>query len=211
MPESTKSHAAICKCDDGERLSPQALTIELRSAVAKAFPNVDPTTMIAGVADPYVFLTPAAREFDAAKRAKLDRLLRDTLGKHRGVSKIFDAKTLSEKCPLALAKNEDDDFTIMCRGWPPGTPAETGAGDYYVIVGRGSFFDAEYTTGKGTNHGSPYLYDRAVPLIVRTKDKSDAGRIIQEPIDFTAYSEIEASMLGLDPRSPKEIFAAKKR
>jgi hypothetical protein len=66
------------------------------------------------------------------------------------------------------------------------------------------------TIGKGTSHGSPYLFDREVPLFVRTADRSGAGTVISERVEFTAYSAIKASLLGLDPRSPREILAPKK-
>ena len=37
-----------------------------------------------------------------------------------------------------------------------------------------------------------------------------ATTVIEGRVDFTAYSAIEASLLGLDPRSPKEILSPKK-
>lgn len=210
MPEARKSRAAHCECKEGERLSPQAMTTELRAAVTKALGGAA-TDFVAGVADPYVFLTPAARALPEAKRATLDRAVRASVAKHKGVVQVFEAKALAERCPDALAQKGDDDFTLVCRSWPAGAPADTGAGDYYLLAARGSFFDAEIATGKGTSHGTPYLYDRTVPLFVRTADKRDAGAVIEQRIDFTAYSAIEASLLGLDPRSPKDILAAAKR
>ena len=211
MPESTKARAKVCpECKTGERLSPQALGGEIRAAVKKVLPDVDPKTLVAGLADPYVFLTPEARALPPAKLALVDKSVRDVLAKHKGVAEIFDAKMLGEKCPDALAKGGEDILALVCRGWPRGAPSETGAGDYYVVVSRGSFFDAEMTTGKGTSHGAPYLFDREVPLFVRTADHADAGTVIDTRVDFTAYSAIEASLLGLDPRSPKEILSGKK-
>lgn len=211
MPESTKSRAAICPdCKTAERLSPQALGAEIRAALKKLLPDVDPKTLVAGLADPYVFLTPAARALEPAKRAIVDKAVREVLAKHEGVAQVLDVKTLAEKCPGALAKGGDEELTLVCRGWPRGEPNETGAGDYYVVVARGSFFDAEMTVGKGTSHGAPYLFDRQVPLFVRTADRSGAGTVIDEPVDFTAYAAIEASLLGLDARSPKDILPSKK-
>jgi hypothetical protein len=211
MPESTKSRAAICpECKTGERISSLAVGAEIRTAVTKAIAGVDAKTLVAGVADPYVFLTPAARALEPTKRALVDKAVREVLGKHEGVAQVLDVKTLTEKCPDALAKGGDDVLTLVCRGWPRGEPGDTGAGDYYVVVARGSFFEAEMTIGKGTSHGSPYLFDREVPLFVRTADRSGAGTVISERVEFTAYSAIEASLLGLDPRSPREILAPKK-
>lgn len=211
MPESTESRQKVCPdCKTGERLSPQALTAEMRAALKKTMPDADPKDLIAGIADPYVFLTPAARALDPKKRALVDNAVRDVFAKHKGVLQVLDAKTLAEKCPDAIAKGGEDDLALVCRGWPPGAPGDTGAGDFYVLFEKGSFFEAEMTIGKGTSHGTQYLFDREVPLFVRTPDHASAGTVIAERVDFTSYSAIEASLLGLDPRSPKEILEKKR-
>jgi hypothetical protein len=204
MPETAKARADRCAdCTTGERIAPVALGAELRAALKQALGAGD---FVEGVADPYVYLSRAARTLPPAKRAALDRAVRATLAKHKGVAKVYDAKTLAASCPAALAKGGDDMLALVCRSWP-GPPAESGAGDYYVVTAPGSFFDAEITTGKGTSHGTPYLYDRTVPLLVRAPGV-DAGEVVDEPIDFAAYSAIEASLLGLDPRTPKAILEA---
>lgn len=211
MPEATKSRAQICPdCKTGERLSPQAVGAEIRAVLTKTMPGVDPKTLVAGLADPYVFLTPEARALPPAKLAIVDKAVRDVLVKHKGIAQVLDWKTLEAKCPAALAKGGEDDLTLVCRGWSKGNPNDTGAGDYYVVIARGSFFEAEMTIGKGTSHGTPYLFDREVPLFVRTADRANAATVIEERVDFAAYSAIEASLLGLDPRSPKDILAPKK-
>jgi predicted AlkP superfamily pyrophosphatase or phosphodiesterase len=211
MPESTKSRATVCSdCKTSERLSPQAVGAEIRAAVAKVIPGVDAKTLVAGLADPYVFLTPAARALEPAKRALVDKAVRDVLAKHKGVAQVLDTKTLMEKCPAALAKGDDDLLALVCRGWPKGDPNETGAGDYYLVMARGSFLDAEYTLGKGSSHGTPYAFDREVPLFVRTASHADAGTVVGDRVEFTTYAAIEASLLGLDPRTPHEIITAKK-
>lgn len=212
MPESTKSRATICpECKTAERLSPQAVGAEIRSAVTKLIPGVDANKLVAGIADPYVFLTPAARALEPGKRALVDKAVRDVLAKHKGVAQVLDVKTLTEKCPDALAKGGDDDLTLVCRGWPKGAPGDTGAGDYYVVIAKGSFFEAEMTVGKGTSHGTPYLFDREVPLLVRTADRAGAGAVIADRVDFTAYAAVEAALLGLDARSPRDILAASRK
>lgn len=203
MPEATASRAAHCTCTTGERIGPVALGTELRAAVKQAVGAGD---FVDGVADPYVYLSTAARRLPPPKRAALDRAVRATLAKHKGVANVFDAKTLASSCPAAIAKGGDDVLALVCRSWP-GPPAESGAGDYYVVTAPGSFFDAEITTGKGTSHGTPHPYDRAVPLLVLAP-RVDAGTVIDGPIDFGAYAAIEASLLGLEPRSPKEILDA---
>ena len=70
-------------------------------------------------------------------------------------------------------------------------------------------WDAEYVAGRGMNHGSPYLYERTVPLFVRASGgETEAGRAIDAPVDFTAYATIEAALLGLDPKTPRALLDA---
>jgi hypothetical protein len=60
------------------------------------------------------------------------------------------------------------------------------AGDFYLVVGEGVFFDPTYAPGHGESHGSPYLYDRAVPLLVRGAG-AVPGTVGEAPIPFTAF------------------------
>ena len=73
------------------------------------------------------------------------------------------------------------------------------AGDYYVLVSRGSFFDPLYVVGTGTSHGSPYLYDRAVPLVVRAPGRVVAGIVNEGPLDFRAFARAATDLLGIPP------------
>jgi hypothetical protein len=49
----------------------------------------------------------------------------------------------------------------------------------------------------GASHGSPYLYDRAVPLFVRAPGRVDAGGALDAPVPFTRYREMAERLLGL--------------
>jgi hypothetical protein len=71
------------------------------------------------------------------------------------------------------------------------------AGDFYLVAAPGTFFDPDLAAGKGTNHGSPYLYDRAVPLIVRAPGRVPAGVTQAAPMSFTAFARTAASLLGI--------------
>jgi hypothetical protein len=82
----------------------------------------------------------------------------------------------------------------VCRSFVPG-----GAGDLYVLVKAGSFFDPDVVVGKGTSHGSPYLFDRSVPLLVRAPGHAAAGRVVEEPVSFRAYARALATLLGVEP------------
>jgi hypothetical protein len=226
MPEARTPLPASCKtnaapkdpydrplCTIGGRLEPGELRTELRAEVAKSLGRSD---LVAGVADGYVFLTPAGRSLEGAPRSALDRAIRGVLsGKHgANVAEVFDVRELATRCPGVLAaargiperaRPGEDVITLVCRSWTGGA----GAGDYFVVPKHGSFFDGELVPGKGASHGTPWLYDRTVPLFVRgAPGEVDAGALILDPVDFSAYSAIEAAFLGLDRRTPREILDA---
>jgi hypothetical protein len=222
MPEAKAARKAICEaqakhtpdpwerpCEGGRRLSSDALRDELRGDTAKALPG---GPWIAGVADPYVHLTAAARALPEAKRAVLDKAIRARLDRSKdAIEQVFDVRALQKDCPAKLgaaagvparARAGEDTLTLVCRSWSPAI----GAGDYYVVPRSGSFFDADYTPGFGTSHGTPHLYDRTIPLFVRARGVVDEGRVVDDPVDFSAYAAVESALLGLDPRSPTAIL-----
>jgi hypothetical protein len=51
--------------------------------------------------------------------------------------------------------------------------------------------------GRGASHGSPYRFDRAVPLFVRAPGAVEAGRRVDEPVPFTRFRETVAALLGI--------------
>jgi hypothetical protein len=66
-----------------------------------------------------------------------------------------------------------------------------------MVTVPGSFFDPNYVIGFGTSHGTPYLYDRTVPLLVRAPGFVAAGRSIEAPIDAVSFHDTAATLLGL--------------
>ena len=195
-------------CTTGTRLGPNALRDELIAATKTAFGGGH---WVGGLADPYVFLTPEGRALPEARRALLDKTIRDTLGKHAAVSEVLDTRMLATKCPEVLAHARkmpdrarlgEDILTLVCRSWSPD------AGDYYVLPRPGSFFDGELVVGKGTSHGTPFTYDRTVSMLVRAPGLIDAGAVLEDPFDFAVYSALEAAFVGLDRRAPRDILEA---
>ena len=51
--------------------------------------------------------------------------------------------------------------------------------------------------GKGASHGSPYLYDRAVPLLVRAPGRVAAGQVDPTPASFATFTKTLAALLGI--------------
>src|SRR6185295_2854629 len=96
--------------------------------------------------------------------AAASTVLRDRFG----VDEVVDIRS-SPHGPCAPAGDESR-AALVCRSLSPDGPA-----DLYLVVPPGTFFDPSFDAGRGTNHGSPYLYDRAVPLLVRAPGRVPAG------------------------------------
>jgi arylsulfatase A-like enzyme len=198
-------------CTTGVRIEPTALQSELIAAAKRALGE---GAWISGIADPYLFLTPAARALPADRRALLDKAVRATLDKHSdGIAEVLDARLLAERCPSVLASAKgvpdrarvgEDVLTLVCRSWAP----LGGAGDFYIVPRLGSIFDGEVVAGKGASHGSPNLYDRTVSMLVRAPGAIDAGAVVDAPVDFSVFAALEAALVGLDARAPRDILAA---
>ena len=223
MPEIAPSRAGVhCQspdpygrpCVTGVRIEPAVLEGELVTATTAA---LGPGRWIAGIADPYVFLTPAARALDPKRREALDAVIRATLPRaaNGGIDSVLDTRMLAKRCPDVLqsargiparAVAGEDLLTLVCRAWGP----FPGAGDYYLVPRAGSSFDGQIVIGKGASHGSPHLYDRTVSMLVRAPGPIDAGAVIDAPVDFSVFAALEASLagVGLDQRAPRDILAS---
>lgn len=152
---------------------------------------------VLGVAEPFVVLQPAAR---ALPRDKLDRLVAavtQALLATPGVARAIDVRTSPASCP---APGDESMDALVCR-----SIRGSQGGDVFVAPKPGAFFDAGHVPGDGANHGTAYLYDRAVPLVVRAPrptvppQSSIAampldGRVV---VDQRAFAATLASLLGV--------------
>src|SRR5262249_21356939 len=125
-------------CGPSGRILPDELADELRAVAARA---LGPGDWVSGIADPYVYLTPAARALDAAKRRTLDEALVFALRSTPGVADVIDARHPPAHCPPGDAVQ-----TLVCRAL---VPAQSSLGELYVLTQPGWFFDPSYVIGKG--------------------------------------------------------------
>ncbi len=177
-------------CGPVGRLMPDALGKELAAIAAKTVPG-STDALVTGVVDPYVYLTQAARVLPSADLARLKQALTTALLAHHEVERVIDTSTLPVVCP---ADGDESVDALVCRAYVPGR-----AGDLYVVVRRGSFFDPNVVVGKGTSHGSPYPFDRSVPLVVRAPGRVRAAQVVTEPISFRVFARTLGSLLGVEP------------
>jgi hypothetical protein len=183
MPEVT--HA-------GGRLLPDEMTPKLRAAARRAVGDGD---WVLGVADPYVYVTAAARALDPARRRALDDALVAELRATPGVAGVWDVHAMPARCPAGVGL-----AACVCRSIPPGALAPPGdLVELYVAVAPGWFFDPDIVVGKGTSHGSAWPNDRTVPLLVRAPGRVAAGRVVAGTVPPSSFAVTAAHLLGVAP------------
>lgn len=199
LPEAlaTQQVAAACaresttaprrSCAPGERLSSEALHQIVAEAARAALGRGE---WIAGVSDPYVFYSRAAEALTPERRSALDTAVVAALAEHPAIERALPSSSIPRDCP----RDPEALDALICEAFWPGGP-----GDVYFVLGPGSFVDPGLTPGKGSSHGTPYDYDRAVPLVVRAPQRVAAGVRIDAPVGFRAFARTAASLLGIEP------------
>ena len=205
MPEAYQGCAAGMSqdhwqrpCDGGLRILPDPLATELDAEAVKI---AGPGHWVSGVADPYVYFTKAAMRLDEPKRRALDDGLARFLRARPGIRSVYVTRDVAkETCAPATDESEK---ALVCRS-VDGHDVGDGAtgGELYMVTHPGAFFDPSVVVGKGTSHGSPYLFDRAVPLFVRAPGRARPGLLVDEPVGFGAFARTAASLLGIAPSKP---------
>lgn len=178
-------------CDAGHRVDQPSLGTVLDDAVGK---QLGKSGLVLGVADPYVYLSDAAQ--DPALRPRVVSIVTQVLKSTPGVAEVFDTTKLPAQCPPL---QDESIAALVCRA--TSAPEVTGrgkSGDLYVVLDPGSFFDSGQSHGRGGSHGTPYRFNRAVPLLARG-GHVPAGVIVEEPIPFSSFSRTAAGFLGIDP------------
>ena len=178
-------------CGRRHRIVPRDLLPELEKAANGALGRGRPPEekWIAGLAEPYLFLSPKARALPPAERTRLIHALTSVL-RPAGIHQVIDPRQATAPCSHDGTEMSD----LVCRATRPDSD-----GDLYLVVDRGVFFDPALAIGKGAGHGSPYLYDRAVPLLVRAPGRVAAGQVDPTPTSFATFTKTLASLLGVRP------------
>ncbi len=174
-------------CSKGERLQRAELDERVKKAARDALGAGD---WVRGVVEPFVYFTPQAAQLDPARRSALEKGSIAALERHPGIARVYTARQFAGACPAPTVHSLD---ALVCRSLP------ADAGDLYIVSKPGSFFDPNLIAGHGINHGSPYLYDRSVPVLLRAAPIKRPGRALPEhvrPADVTATA---AAFLHIEP------------
>ena len=134
-----------------------------------------------------MYLTDAAEALEAPRRELLQLALMATMRQSPLIERVIDTRTVAASC----AAGESVD-ALLCRA----IPDRSGAA-FYAQARAGAFFDPGYALGRGTSHGSPYLFDRTVPMLVRAPGREAAGRVVDEPTSYTEFRRQAERLLGM--------------
>jgi arylsulfatase A-like enzyme len=145
--------------------------------------------LIAAVIDPFIYLTAKGKALTPDERAALQRRIVSLFAGTGDIAAVIDVRTVPETCPPL---SDESLPALTCR-----SVRRDQAGDFYLVPAPATFFDPDLAVGRGTNHGSPYLYDRAVPLVVRAPGRVPAGATRTAPTSFAAFTRTAASLLGV--------------
>ncbi len=171
-------------CGPLGRLDPDDVARVLQAAAVRLLGE---GRWVRGVADPYVYLTDAAEALPGPQRELLQLALTATLRQYPEIERVIDTRTVAASC----AEGESVE-ALLCRAIP-----EHNGAALYAQARAGAFFDSGYALGRGTSHGSPYLFDRTVPMLVRAPGREPAGRVVDEPTSYTEFRRQAERLLGL--------------
>jgi hypothetical protein len=194
MPELGASARPYCgkpdryqrPCSAGGRLAREVAHEVLRKAANQALGDGE---WILGVVEPFGYFTEAARGLDEERRRKLETACITALAALPEVARTIVTRSVPASCPPPADESLD---ALVCRSLAPG------AGELYIVTKPGSFFDATTVPGHGINHGSPYVYDRTVPVFVRSAEQARAGQIVSSAVSPADFVRTAAALLEID-------------
>jgi hypothetical protein len=142
LPERARAESRT-----GGRLPGEFLTASAERAADEALGEGD---WIAAYVPPLFTYTATGK----ARHEELTKVLRKALPSVNGVKAVYDARV-----PRKLRESHDDIARLVGASLPDDPP-----GDLYLVTEPG-WFDALSEQG-GTNHGTPWDYDRRVPVLM---------------------------------------------
>lgn len=172
-------------CAPGTRLAPDRIANTLDARIREAFGAG--ASMIARMIDHSVYLTEAARALPPNEKSRLDRVVREAGRSIPGVADVVPMSEIPARCPPPA---DESMRALLCRA------VVAGVGDYYVVPQPGSFFWGSPGASSGVSHGSPYRYDRTVPLFVRYAYGGAAGRVVDRATFGSYYASAWYALTG---------------
>lgn len=141
---------------------------------------------VAHIAEPYVYL---GVDGEKARREVVPQLVR-WLGEQPGIALAVDVATAR-----GWIRDGDPTRRLIAASIPADPRAVVG--DIYLLPMPSWIFDPEEPPGTGANHGTPYPYDRLIPLIVAGAGVTSAGASAVETVDARRIAPTVAALLGV--------------
>jgi hypothetical protein len=170
----------------GGRLRGETLTTSAEQAADAALGDGD---WIAGYVPPLFTYTAAGK----ARHGELTKALRKAMPDVDGVKAVYDARDA-----LKLRSSNKEIERLVGESLPDDAP-----GDLYLVTEPG-WFDALSEQG-GTNHGTPWDYDRRVPVLmwgtaVERRTSQDVHDVLRVATTLAALLDVPAPANA--PKSP---------
>ncbi|MCZ7678633.1 MAG: alkaline phosphatase family protein [Sandaracinaceae bacterium] len=167
------------------RLVPALVASELEEALDRALGE---GAWVSAFVQPFVDLSEAARAPEVRERAVAASVAH--LSARREVGLAADARE-------AATWREDPDPVRRAVGLSVPDDAE---GDVFVVPREGFVVDEGMPAGAGTSHGTPWAYDRTVPVIVWGPGVARVET--REPLEQARVASTLAALLGVAPPAP---------
>lgn len=178
-----------CKPGSGA-IFPRAVEDALEEAIVARVGASPSGRWIEGVADPFVYLGPSARSLPAERLRLVEEAVVDRIRSGLfGLVAAYPTRLLPTSCP---PESDESEAALVCRSVDP-----RARGEIFVVPGPGAFFDTGYAVGEGQNHGTPWLFDRSVPILARAPGRIAEGRVVEAPESFATYARTLAGLLDL--------------
>ncbi|HXX68073.1 MAG TPA: alkaline phosphatase family protein [Polyangiaceae bacterium] len=178
---------------------PCALAGRLNSEELKRYLNdrltarLGRSNVVRAVVESLIYLSPEALSLPATQRRQLDATLRAELiamdvDGQRPVRDVFMTAAFRAGCPAAA---DETIPALVCRT----TSQQRDGGDAYVVPRPGAFFWFRANAVEGASHGTPYRYDRTVPLLVRYP-RGAAQKVVDRAMFGSYYASAWYGLTG---------------
>jgi len=179
-------------CAPSGRLNSEALKSYLNARLKVRLGQSD---LVRAIVESLVYLSPEARSLPADARHRLDDAVREELmafefdGAHP-VADVLAIPALGGVCPPPA---DESIPALVCR------TTSSDRGDAYVVPRAGAFFWGKPGALEGASHGTPYRYDRTVPMLVRYP-AGPGGRVVERAPFGSYYASAWYALTG-EPRA----------
>jgi predicted AlkP superfamily pyrophosphatase or phosphodiesterase len=162
------------------RVRTKKLAAAVNAALAGHFGLKEPP--VASYTEPFVYFSKEAQS-SPSFGAVLDAVAGE-FEKAPGVAAVYSVRAL-------LAKNPENELETLVRG----SLNDAATGELFVVPSELSVVDPTPGGGKGTSHGSPWEYDRFVPVLFWGDGVT--ARAVDDPVPVLAVAPTLARLLGV--------------